>query len=90
MQIGFIPGTNIAGNYSSPNVITIFDYARTAWYKAATGLSGWDNNNAANTPGMSMHSGYWLNTAVITSLTFGINYSGAVFTAGSLISIYGE
>lgn len=67
--------------------ITIFDYARTAWNKSATVLSGRFDSGSA---GFSLRYAFtWLNTAAITSIVIGKQTGAGNLVIGTVATLYG-
>ncbi len=67
-------------------IYDILDYTNTNKYTTVRVLAGQDSNGSG---GVDYTSGLWLNTAVISSLTFKTNNSGEPFTTATRFFLYG-
>jgi hypothetical protein len=83
---GVTAGNSAAANVFGSGVIDILDYTSTTKYKVPRALSGMDNNGAGK---ISLSSGFWFNTAAITSITIGANAFGNDFMQNSSFALYG-
>ena len=86
-DVFMVPGY-LSTNASSTNangvfIADILDVFSTSKNKTMRSLSGMTSNN-----NISFHSGVWLNTAALTTLSM-VTSTGATFNAGSRFSIYG-
>ena len=77
------PGSSIASGIFAVSIVDVLDYANTNKYKTSRVITGWDGNGSGN---IAMHSGLWMNTNAITSITF---YNGTNFTEYSSFALYG-
>ena len=73
-------------NIFAANIIDIHDYASTTKNKTMRAFSGGNGNTADTAFVMGLSSGLWVNTAAITSITFGNSFG---FKVGSVFSLYG-
>jgi hypothetical protein len=80
-----VGGLNTGNNTTNPYVcvIDIYDYDSTTKYKTMTSLSGTDRNGTGE---IGFHTGVWLNTAAITSVTMDC---GGTYAANSSFALYG-
>lgn len=76
------------GNYAMGNEITIYDYARTVWNKAFTGINSSIRGGISGGDYSINFSGVWNNTAAITSILLGL-IDGDNFDTGTVASLYG-
>ena len=67
-------------------IYDILDYTNTNKYTTVRVLAGQDSNGSG---GVDYTSGLWLNTAVISSLTFKTANSGEPFTTATRFALYG-
>ncbi len=65
-------------------IVSILDYTNTNKYKTVRALAGTDLNGLA---AVGLHSGLWLNTAAVTSIT--VYQSNGNFTNKSTYALYG-
>ena len=79
-------GNSASANVFGSGVIDILDYTSTNKNKVARALGGMDNNGAGK---VSLSSGFWINTAAVTSITLGANAFGNNFMEYSSFSLYG-
>jgi hypothetical protein len=75
----------IPSGFPCVSIIDIHDYASTTKYKTVRNFSG-TNNNTTQDRDVCLTSGLWQNTSAVTSVTL---FSGANFTTGNTISLYG-
>jgi hypothetical protein len=84
-RIAFVTGYGYAGNQFSPAVIDILDpFESGVKNKVVRGFSG---SPSSGDKGVAIHSGLWLNTAAVTSITL-LGLSGNI-DINSRISLYG-
>jgi hypothetical protein len=83
---GVTAGNSAATNVFGSGVIDILDYTSTSKNKVTRTLSGMDNNGAGK---ISLASGFWFNTAAVTSITLGANAFGNNFMEFSSFALYG-
>jgi hypothetical protein len=73
-----IPSSSYVSNVFGVSLVDILDYTNTNKYKTIRLLSGVNTNTSAdasgNTGRIQLDSGLWMNTAVVTSLTFTLNF----------------
>jgi hypothetical protein len=81
-----IGGLSVGMNTTDPYtcVIDIFDFASSTKNKTMTSLSGTDRNGTGE---IGFHTGVWVNTAPITSVT--ILADGNSYAANSTFALYG-
>lgn len=80
-------GTN--ANIFAGGIIDILEYANTSKNKVVRAIGG--NPYTGTYRGVGLHSGVWLNTAGITSITLSTNNSGSYpLKSGSRFSLYGS
>lgn len=78
-----IPSSTAAANTFGAVSIDILDYTNTNKYKTVKALGGADYNGSGQ---VRLVSGVWLNTAAVTSITFG---SVGSYLANSSFALYG-
>jgi len=81
------PGANSTANTFGSAVIDILDYANVYKYKTTRSLYGANDNTTNTEYRIFLHSGLWMNTAAITSIT--IVPETANFAQYSRFSLYG-
>ena len=74
---------NIA--YPGIAVIDIYDYADANKFTSVLTMTGADNNNTTAS-NFQQNSGYWANTAAVTSITL---FNAAAIASGSTFALYG-
>ena len=79
-------GLPSASNTYGVAIYDILDYTNTNKYTTVRVLAGQDSNGSG---GVDFTSGLWLNTAVISSLTFRTANSGEPFTTATRFALYG-
>ena len=70
-----ILGVSTAANTFAAGVVDILDYANTNKYKTTRHFNGIDTNGAGN---IDLTSGFWRNTAAITSITLSLSTGGTI------------
>jgi hypothetical protein len=78
-----LPSSTATANTFGTGVIDILDYTNTNKYKTVRALGGADYNGSGQ---VRLVSGVWLNTAAVTSITFG---SVGSYLANSSFALYG-
>lgn len=78
-------GSTGTANVFNAAIIDILDYSNTNKYKTIKVLQGNDTNGAGY---VIFHSGVWLSTSSINSLTF-LDVNGGNYAQGSIFSLYG-
>ena len=86
IRLGDIPAANNDANVFGSGVIDVANYASTSIYKTTKALNGYLGQNGG-TSNIGLRSGFWLNTAAVTSATFVALNAG--FLSGSRFSLYG-
>jgi hypothetical protein len=84
-SVGATTSNTATANVFSSGTVLIPEYAGTTYHKARLQMGG---RIAANTSSMQAHSGRWVNTAAITSLTL-VPSDGNNFVAGSFFELEG-
>ena len=84
ISCAFCPGSGISSSIMGIAVIDILDYTNTNKYKTVRSLGGYDANGSGNA---NFHSGIWLNTAAIQSLSVFAGSGGT--TANNIFALYG-
>lgn len=79
-------GNSAAANVFGVGVIDILDYTSTNKNKLPRAFGGMDNNGAGK---VGISSGFWFNTAAVTSITIGANAFGNNFMQYSSFALYG-
>jgi hypothetical protein len=86
--------TNAAGNGNYPLAVgairtTILDYSSTTKWKTIMGMSGFDNNQAANNNNITtvLNSGMYYNNSAVQSIT--LTPTSSSFTANTSFTLYG-
>jgi len=82
---GRVSAATAASNLMGVGVIDILDYANTNKNKTARVLTGQDRNGGGV---ITLHSGVWLNTSSINSITI-TNGSATNFTSATTFALYG-
>jgi hypothetical protein len=77
-------GENAGNGFYSGHVIDILDPYSTSRTTTARLINGYEASSAKS---VSIHSGFWMNTAAVTSIT--IATEGFGFVSGSRLSLYG-
>ena len=82
-------GTSSGSGYSG-GILDILDYTNTNKYTTTRWLQGFDTNGTVSGFGgrINLLSGSWMNTAAVTSLTFGLDGTRA-YTQYSSFALYG-
>jgi hypothetical protein len=87
-DVGTVPGmayNNITYTTSFGAQITdLLDYTNTNKYKTMRSITGYDANGSGQ---VNLHSGLWLSTSAITSLTLSV--ASGNFASGSTFQLYG-
>jgi hypothetical protein len=86
IDVGRVAGNNSAANIFGFEIIDILDYANTNKYKTLRMLNGYDANGSGV---VALCSGLWLNTAAISSITFGTPYDATGYLQYSSFALYG-
>jgi len=80
----YVNGADAATNSYMGMVLDLLDYSNTSKNKTIRALHGTHNYNW-----ISLASGFWNNTAAITSITFNMVLTATSFVAGTRFSLYG-
>lgn len=89
LSVGRTEAANSRAQNASPQMIWIYDYARTASEKWTACISASFGDVSADTDMFEeIRVGRWRNTAAITSIIFLMN-SGSAIVAGSRFQLYG-
>ena len=80
----FTTTSSDGANTMGIGIIDVHDYSSTTKNKTLRGFGGRDNNGSGN---IKLHSGLWINTNAISSIT--LTHSGSNFSSSSVFSLYG-
>jgi hypothetical protein len=83
--VNVVVGNTAGANMFGAGVIDLLDYANISKYKTMRTIGGFDRNGGGYA---ALYSGLWLNTAAITSLTFG-STDGTGLLEFSQFSLFG-
>lgn len=88
---GILAGRNSGASATSgvfgAGIIDILDYTNTNKNKVVRVLAGSDNNGSGNV--LDLSSGFWLNTAAVTSIKLLAGLGGYSFVSGTTFALYG-
>jgi hypothetical protein len=88
---GILAGRNSGASASASvfgaGVVDILDYTNTNKNKVVRVLAGSDNNGSGNV--LDLSSGFWLNTAAVTSIKLLAGLGGYSFVSGTKFALYG-
>jgi hypothetical protein len=88
---GILAGRNSGASATSgvfgAGVIDILDYTNTNKNTVVRVLTGSDNNGSGNV--LDLSSGFWLNTAAVTSISLLAGLGGYSFVSGTQFALYG-
>lgn len=86
--IGWLPGGTSPASAGGATDITIPNFAGTTFQKSFRGNTGVKQGTTSNSIITAQFSGFWRNTAAITSIT--VSPDAGNFAAGSIISLYAD
>ena len=81
----YTQGATETSGVFSPTVLDLLDFSSTTKNTTLRGSSAW----VGGTKRLAFHSGLWMNTAAVTSITF-TPHDGNNIVAGTRISLYGS
>ena len=88
---GILAGRNAGASATSgvfgAGIIDILDYTNTNKNTVVRVLTGSDNNGSGNV--LDLSSGFWLNTAAVTSISLVAGLGGYNFVSGTQFALYG-
>lgn len=87
LWMGEATGSTAAANIIGVNLIDIHDYASTTKNKTLRSFTGIDVNGAFTTS-VFLHSGLWLNTSAVNSISLIVN-DGSNWTSDTTFALYG-
>jgi len=81
-------GGSMLSNTMAVHIIDIHDYSSTTRNKTMRAFSGIDDNDTNQMSRVGLHSGVWMNTSAITSITLR-NPSGGSWSTQTQFALYG-
>jgi hypothetical protein len=87
LRIGYLPGASATANVADGITLHLIDYEDTTFHKHVRAEGSLKISAASGNIYSTLRSGYWRNTAAITSVTL-VLASGANFLAGTSVRLF--